>query len=185
MKEDTLSSSARSPSALIYVPQQSVHWYCFYIHYFISVFRPCMTLRKLECLKSKYQEKWRTQKNKGRWPLSVNPKAIVFLWPESSPWSKTSLSGLVPLIEFENEAFTVHLGRGDSLLDAIYSLWGTCTSYYCLFIFGWCWPLLEHSTQESSDFCLCVNLYEHAHTHIHPFCSCPVTATFLTNHLFK
>lgn len=45
-------------------------------------------------------------------------------------------------------------------------------------------------TQESSDFCLCMNLYVHTHIYTHTRIHSPpvqrhTTATFLTNHLFR
>lgn len=106
---------------------------------------------------------------------------------QSSPWCKTSPQGSAPLSEFENEASMVNLCRSHFLFGSIYGLWATLTSYNCLFNFRCCWPLLEHSIQESSDFCLSVNLLcTYTHTRIlSPPVQWHTTATFLTNHLFK
>ena len=126
MREDSLSSPARSQclSALINVPQQSLDRHHLRILYFISVFWPCMPLRKLGCLKSKHQEKCGTQKSKNNWPLWLNPKAIFVSGPKSSLWCQTSPQGLVPLSEFEHE---------NSTADAqLFPCWMLCVVYEVL-----------------------------------------------------
>lgn len=100
--------------------------------------------------------------------------------------SKTSPQGLAPQVSLRMKPVQLICAKVVSLLDVIYSLWATPTSYFCLFICRCFWPLLEHLTQESSDFCLCVNLCINTHTQrSSPLLSSDTTATFLTNHLFK
>lgn len=175
VREDSLSSSARTLglSALICVPQQSLQRYHLHIHYFISVFWPCMTLRKFGCLKSKIKRNVECKNPRVVGPSDLIQKPLSS-HAQSSPWCKTSPQGSAPLSEFENEASMVGLCRSNFLFGSIYGLWATLISYNCLFNFRWCWPLLEHSIQESSDFCLSVNLLC-TYTHTHPFPSCPVT----------